>query len=245
MTTPAAPAAPTPPRTRDDILAEQEARRRRRHVLGLDLGKQQDHSALALLEYQAAGPAVIDGVMGPVALRRTPPVFSIRTAHRWPLGTGYRSVVASLVRTAQSGQLPNVSLLAIDVSGPGEAVWEDILFELRQYNAPFSLVGVTITPGTGFRQREGEPGRWNVSKFSLASELTALLARRRLVYAPGLPGARDLMQELEAFSTKITATAQETFEAARGSHDDLCMAVALAAWAAVRQDHPADAVRMT
>ena len=239
MTTPTAPTAPTPPRTRDDVLAEQEARRRRRHVLGLDLGKQQDHSALSLLEYQAAGPAMIDGVMGPQALRRTPPVFSIRTAHRWPLGTGYRNVVASLVRIAQSGQLPNVSLLAIDCSGVGDAVWEDILFELRRYNARFSLVGITIVPGTGFRQREGEHGRWNVSKHALASELTALLARRRLIYAPDLPGGRALMQELEAFSTKITATAQETFEAARGAKDDLCMAVALAAWAAVRLEHPA------
>jgi hypothetical protein len=232
------PTTLTPRRT--ETLEERDLRKRRRHVLGLDLVKQQDPSALSLLEYLAPGPAWIDSVLGPQPLKKEPRLYHIRALRRWPLQTGYLDVVANLVRIAKSGILPNVSLLVVDCTGVGDAVWESLVMEMCLARAPFNLVGVTITPGDGFRQREGQHGRWNVAKFSLASTLTVLLESRRLLAAPTLPEGRTFIKELENFTTKITPAGNETFEAARGAHDDVCMATATAAWAAENLAHPAD-----
>jgi hypothetical protein len=58
-----------------------------------------------------------------------------------------------------------------------------------------------------------------------------LMQARRLHIARMLPDAAILIQELTNFKVKLTAAAHETFEAWReGQHDDLVLAVALAAW---------------
>jgi hypothetical protein len=61
--------------------------------------------------------------------------------------------------------------------------------------------------------------------------LQVLLQSRRLQVAPTLPAAQTLVQELTTFQVKITPTANEAFGAWReGAHDDLVLAVAIAAW---------------
>jgi len=58
-----------------------------------------------------------------------------------------------------------------------------------------------------------------------------LLQNRRLQVARSLPEAPLLLRELEDFRMKMT-TRPESFEAWReGHHDDLVLAVGLAAWA--------------
>jgi hypothetical protein len=62
----------------------------------------------------------------------------------------------------------------------------------------------------------------------LASTLQMLMQSRRLTVAPDLPLARALVKELVNFRVKITAAANETFEAWRSrAHDDLCLALAM------------------
>ena len=61
--------------------------------------------------------------------------------------------------------------------------------------------------------------------------MQVLLQSRRLQVARGLPMASVLVRELETFRVKITSSANETFEAWRErDHDDLVLAVAMAAW---------------
>jgi hypothetical protein len=69
----------------------------------------------------------------------------------------------------------------------------------------------------------------------LVGVLQVLLQTRRLRIAQALPEAAILAKELETFQVKITAAANEAFGAWReGQHDDLVLAVALAAWAGER-----------
>jgi hypothetical protein len=50
-----------------------------------------------------------------------------------------------------------------------------------------------------------------------------------------LEQARDLLRELETFKVKVTESLNETFESWRErDHDDLVLALALAAWTAER-----------
>ena len=60
--------------------------------------------------------------------------------------------------------------------------------------------------------------------------------QRRLQVAPELAEADTLVRELTTFEVRVTSSANETFGAWReGEHDDLVLAVAVAAWIAERQ----------
>ena len=66
--------------------------------------------------------------------------------------------------------------------------------------------------------------------------LQVLLQSGRLRIARELEHAETLQKELAAFRVKVTAAGNETFEARRErDHDDLVLAVALAAWLGERQ----------
>jgi hypothetical protein len=70
-----------------------------------------------------------------------------------------------------------------------------------------------------------------VPKLELVSTVQALLSGGRLKIVPALALAELLQKELLNFQVKITDSANETFGAWReGAHDDLVLAVALAAW---------------
>jgi hypothetical protein len=64
---------------------------------------------------------------------------------------------------------------------------------------------------------------------------------RRLRVAAALPDVKVLLREFDAFSVKINPeTSNESFEAWRErDHDDLVLAVALAAWGGERLAPPA------
>ena len=63
-----------------------------------------------------------------------------------------------------------------------------------------------------------------------------MLQTGRLKIAGGLLEAKTLIQELLAFQVKINTNAHDTYGACwrEGTHDDLVLAVAMAAWKADR-----------
>ncbi len=92
---------------------------------------------------------------------------------------------------------------------------------------------VTVT--AGHRASPAEGGGWLVPKKELVGTLQVLLQSRRLKVAVALPEAATLVRELQTFQVKVTAAAHEAFGAWReGQHDDLVLAVAVAAWAGER-----------
>jgi hypothetical protein len=190
---------------------------RRRFVSGLDLGQAKDFTALAILERipQADTP---NG-------DRQPDHYAVRHLERPPLGTSYPAVVARVQSLFARHPLAQTTL-AVDQTGVGRAV-VDLLAEaqLRAELRPVTITG-------GHKAAPGEGMGWLVPKKELVGTLQVLLQARRLHVARHLAEAQTLIDELMLFQVKVTAAANETFGTWReGRHDDLVLAVAIAAWA--------------
>jgi hypothetical protein len=200
-----------------------------RQVLGLDLGRQADPSALARLEWTV--PVLRPGAP---AIRLPRPAYRVPTLKRWQLGTPYTTIVSGLVAYLEKPPLAAARpAVVIDATGVGAAVCDAVKQEIRKAKLDVVLVAVTITAGSAVTDAGG--GWWRVAKKQLASVLQVVLGSRRLLVAPGLREAPELVHELETFSVKITDAGNESYESWReGDKDDLVLAVALAAWWAER-----------
>jgi hypothetical protein len=186
-----------------------------KYFTGLDLGQAKDYTAVAVLERTAVPDPKREG--------RTLRHYAIRHLERLPLGTPYPDVCTRLARLFAQPPLAGSSL-AVDYTEVGRPV----LDMLRRAQIPARLRPVTITAGN---KASLDAGGWSVPKKELVSTLQVLLQSRRLQVAPTLPEAATLVQELTTFQVKITPAANETFGAWReGAHDDLVLAVAVAAW---------------
>jgi hypothetical protein len=196
--------------------------------IGLDLGQLTDFSAAAVLRRTLA----IDPVTGRVERRRTGHPhfrFDAMAIRRYPLGTPYVSIVAHIVDQLQRPELAPRPRLVVDSTGVGIAVMEMFRDALRPLPA-VECHALTITSGRSWSCT----GRhaWNVSKIELVAAAREALEARRLKVPPGLDHADTLKRELLDFRVKITTSANETFSAREGQHDDIVLCVALPIWLA-------------
>jgi hypothetical protein len=121
--------------------------------------------------------------------------------------------------------------LVVDKTGVGRPLVE----MLRQERIACRIIPVVITAGHQATVSE-DNWEWHVPKKELVTSLQLVLQGRRLKIAKSLPFAAILGKELANFKVKITASANETFEAWReGDHDDLVLATAMAVWLAERE----------
>ncbi len=192
-----------------------------RFLVGLDVGQVNDPTALVVLDRTAGGYDLrhLERLLG----QPYPKVVSHVAGLMNRLDTTFpRSRIE--ITDGLYKEEP-VALLAVDATGVGKAVVD----MLREADMPVRLIPVTVTSGhdvngdarTGFR----------VPKRDLVGCAQVLLQSRRLRIARELPLADTLVQELSTFKVKITAAANETFEAWHESqHDDLVFALALACW---------------
>ena len=98
------------------------------------------------------------------------------------------------------------------------------------YLADFHYVGESVT-SDGYS--------YGVPKRDLVAVLQVLLQTRRLKIAGNLAEAPRLMRELTDFRAKFTPSANEVFRPEKSSqHDDLVLALALAAWTGERLPEP-------
>jgi hypothetical protein len=198
---------------------------------GLDLGQVNDPTALAIFERPHKRPRIC-GTADPK------PVYAVRHLQRFPLGTSYPAIVAGVRDILTRPPLDKAQVfLAVDKTGVGAAVCD-----LVRPVFP-NMVAVTITSGEAVSRG---PGGLNVPKRELAGILITLMQTGRLLIAKDLPEAPLLKDELENFKVKINvATGNESFEAWREKdHDDLVLAVALAAWLGERTPPPGDPPRV-
>jgi hypothetical protein len=189
------------------------------YCAGLDLGKTADFTAMVILE--------IDEAFDEQArhFRRR---HAVRYLRRWPLGTPYPAIVADVAATLDKPPLLGAPLV-VDQTGVGAAV-----VDLFRMGGVDGLKPVLITSGNAVSR--DDQGVFHVAKKVLVSTLQVLLQERRLQIAPTLSCAETLEMELQNFRVKITAAMNETFEAWRDrDHDDLLLALALAAWHAEKQ----------
>ena len=200
-----------------DEMARQQERLREWSVIGLDLGQSQDYTALSVLR----------------VLPQLNDKSSMQCGHleRFKLGTSYTTIVDSVLRLTQRPELGDQWHLVVDATGVGKAVVD--LFKDGLGSEKRRLTAVTITAGnsvTGGRSNCGVPKR------DLVTTLLVLLESGRLVFAD-LPEMAQLSAEMLDFRVKITTSGNAIWGSWReGSHDDLVLSVAMAAWWAERQE---------
>jgi hypothetical protein len=148
-------------------------------------------------------------------------LFQCGHLERLPLGTSYPAVVAHVGRLLT--KLPAGIELVIDFTGVGRPVFDMFL------NSGISPTGLLITGGA-VETRDG--AIVGVPKLTLISRLQALLHQGRLKIQRDLAEAAALVAELQDYRINFTAAGALTFNARQGKHDDLVLALAIAAWQA-------------
>jgi hypothetical protein len=227
------------------------------YYLGLDLGQAQDYSALAIVEEQLYvgeawanevlhqqhyGRGLSPGWVSPAAFspysvgealalshqygRPAEAPLAVRHLQRFELGTKYTDVVdgvASLVRSEPLRHMPAV--LLVDKTGVGAAVLDSFT------HVGIGALAVTLHGGSSVT-RDPQRAGFRVPKRDLITVTQVLLQNGRLWVAAGLPEAETLKKELLNFRVKIDPrTAHDSYEHWRESeHDDLVLAVSMAAW---------------
>lgn len=177
-------------------------------ILGLDLGQSKDYTALAVLEKHSSA--------------QQPAVYHLRHLERPQLGTTYPAIVQRVAWLLAMPPLAGGASLVVDATGVGAPVVD----LLRQ--AGLALTALTITAGDASTIGGAA---WRVPKRELVSNLQVLFQSGRLKIAEGIPEAPALVRELLNFRAKVSAAGADTYEAWReGDHDDLVLAVAMAAY---------------
>lgn len=177
------------------------------YYAGLDLGQAMDFSALCLLQHMPDK------------------TYECRGLKRWPLGTAYPQIVAETCAIINGLRPERGCSLVVDASGCGRPVVDLI----RQARPAARLNPVTITAGST-ESWDAYARMWHVSKICVVSALQVVLQSKRLRLPADNPLTGTLLRELSSYRVKVTANANETFNAREGEHDDLVLAVALAVW---------------
>jgi hypothetical protein len=186
------------------------------YLAGLDLGRPHEFTALSVLERSER------------SIRDEPSRrvrhYAVRHLERLPPATPYPEVFARLTDVFAAEPLRG-SRLVVDYTGAGQPV----LDMLRKARVGAKVIPLFVT--TGKRSSSDELGGWWVPRQELAATLQVLLQSRRLRVAPALPEATMLARELAAFKVKASTSSLEEMDVWRqGRHDDLVLAVAVAAW---------------
>jgi hypothetical protein len=174
-----------------------------RFVVGVDLGQTADYTAITILEERESGS------------------YDVRYLERLR-NTPYPQIVRRLDHLVK--RLPEKPSMAVDAMGVGRPVIDMI----RDAHLPASVYPITLTGGDAV-VRDGMERR--VPKRDVASTIAVLLQTERLRIARGLKESETLLRELLNFRVKISLSGHDTYEAWREQeHDDLVLAVGLAAW---------------
>jgi hypothetical protein len=174
-----------------------------KYVVGVDLGQTADFTAITILE------------------EREEKSYDVRYLERLR-NTPYPAIVRRLDHLVR--RLPERPSMAVDATGVGRPVVDMI----RDAHIPASIYPITLTGGDAV-VRDGMERR--VPKRDVASTIAVLLQTGRLRIARGLRESETLLRELLNFRVKISLSGHDSYEAWREQeHDDLVLAVGLAAW---------------
>jgi len=205
-----------------------------KYWIGADIGQANDPTAIAVLEQRfPPRPESTEPIRGDGSAQRRaatvpePPVYIVRYLERVRLNTSYPAVVARITQMLRDPQLDKPVKLVVDGTGVGRPI-VDMLREAQLEPLAISIHGGdTVTHEGGYTR---------VPKRDLVGIVRKLLDCERLKVVDRLPDAPTLRLELQNFKIKINPeTAHDSYSAWReGMHDDLVLAVAVAAWAAER-----------
>jgi hypothetical protein len=186
--------------------------------VGLDLGKRRDYSAIVVVERREAYAGTIHARF--VGLW-------VRHVERLPLGTPYPRVVERVREIVNSYEIRYSRSLIVDATGVGAAVVD----QLKQAGLGCEITPVTITGG---ERAHSHAGGWNIPKQDLMAVVQVLLQSGELKIAKEMKGARMLKRELMDVQARMHGGTLRLGAEGAGQHDDLVIALALAAWKAGR-----------
>ena len=195
-----------------------QAKHGRDFIIGVDLGQARDYTAISVLERFEELTGKAEKGRWTTAVR-----YEMPHLERPPLGTSYPAIIERL--KVLKRQLPAHKRLKIlvDQTGCGRPV-VDLMRKEK-----LKVIPVTITAGGSVNG--GPFFGYSVPKRQLVSNLVILFQAHRLEISRELPEAEAFVEELQNFRMKFTAAGNDTYEAWRESdHDDLVLAVAMAAW---------------
>lgn len=201
------------------------------HIIGLDLGQGPAFSAVCVVKRSQRKPAPQphpQNVIGNGHPLPPPPkaTYLVNHLHRYPHQTRYTEVVEDVVRLKAGPPLKGKAAVVIDRTGVGKGVYD-------------IFVAAGLRP-VGVHFHGGQTETWDtegcrVPKANLVSAVEILLETRRLKVVPALPHAALLVDELQGFRRRQTATGHVTYGASTDDwrtepNDDLVFAVAMALW---------------
>lgn len=210
-------------------------------IVGASLGGAQEATALCVLEQSKRDTGDVGHGMPSMMVTEpdgrtygghidTYPVYehsyAVRHLERLAAGTPYPEQVAKTKELVSRLEKQNgrVSLI-VDQTGVGRPVTDMLRAVKLRPSVAVITAGDTPT-------REGD--EYRVPKRDLVSSAQVLLQSKRLTIAASLPLAQALISELLAFKATITLQQENTSAPPEPwrerSHDDLVLAVALAAW---------------
>ncbi len=197
-----------------------------RWYLGLDLGQRRDHSALSMLElsWEPQGQCRVDYSW------LFQPRLAVRTLERFPLGVSYERlhlIILERLRLldrhepAPPSATPPFRRLIVDAGGPGPPVVDRLRLSLPRH---VRLSPVIITGGRTPSLLSG--GYDGIPRRAILSRLIHMIACGSLVAPKVIDGWQQFRAEM------LDLSGDSTHPASPGAHDDLVIAVGLAAWAA-------------
>lgn len=190
-----------------------------RYLLGVDLGKLTNYSALVVCQY-AGDPA-------------TAPLEFVHL-ERPELRTPYAAVVARIVELAATPPLAGAVEVVVDATGVGEPVLE----MLRASTIEAPLYPVVLAGPETAPHYDRLTGRWVVSKADLIESLEVTAHADRLLVTPELPLAGVFRGEIGGTTMRLGQAGRPTFTHDDpddpSSHGDLMIAAALCCWVAAK-----------
>ncbi len=202
-----------------------------KYYFGLDLGQNQDYSALSIIEcVNNSVPSGIEYIKGFRPPQPDPAKNEYHLGHleRFDLGTSYSVVVNKVSTLFNSEPFKNISKLVIDATGVGDGIFD--MFTA----AGLKPVGIFFTGGNTV----GKSNKFlTVPKRDLVFNLLAMFETDKLKIASQLSHANILVNELLNFRVKINEkTGHDSYEHWREKdHDDLLFSVAIATWFAKKK----------
>lgn len=188
------------------------------YLVGVDLGQANDSTAIAILQkVQLYKPYPFEKEKNGL------PEYHLLHLERPALGTPYPEIVRRVKQLMTDDRMEGPTSLIVDATGVGRPV-VDMFTE-----AKLSPVAISITGGNTANR---VPGGFNVPKRDLVTNLLTLFQTERLRVPNGIRNGETFIHELLGFRIKINVnTGHDSYEAHReGIHDDIVLAVAIAAW---------------
>jgi hypothetical protein len=216
-----------------DLPSYQRVRERSRFIVGWDVGKISDPSAVVIVEHKVVGTSTwhITERIGKPSLKRQQAAdeFKVRDIRRMALGTPYPQQIQSIVTLMSQPEL-NGAELVVDAGGVGTAEIDSA------EQAGLQITRLTITGGR--ESRCDFRGNWHVAKMALVLNLDAHMQNGGFKVAADLGLAGALFDELKEFRRHYGASGIMGFEAPPGKHDDVLMACCIALWICTRPPKP-------